>query len=84
MAGDEGKLMQTTDWRILDINHQDNMVVLVSGTSPTVKRYGTPSAIDKAEIELGAKSRFKPTYAAQTTSLFGHIRLRAKRQFRSG
>ena len=53
MAGDEGKLMQITDWRILDINHQDNMVVLVSGTSPTVKRYGTPSAIDKAEIVQG-------------------------------
>jgi hypothetical protein len=52
LAGDEGKLMQTTDWRILDINHQDNMVV-VSGSSPTVKRYGAPSAIDKAEIELG-------------------------------
>jgi hypothetical protein len=29
------------------------MVVLVSGTSPTVKRYGTPSAIDKAEIVQG-------------------------------
>jgi len=53
LAGDEGKLMQTTDWRILDINHQDNMVVLVSGSSPTVKRHGTPSAIDKAEILQG-------------------------------
>ena len=53
LAGDESSVMQTTEWRILDINHQDNMVVLVSGTSPTVKRYGTPSAIDKAEIELG-------------------------------
>jgi hypothetical protein len=51
----EGKVMKVTDsvWRILDINHQENMVVLVSGTSPTVKRYGTPSAIDKVEIELG-------------------------------
>ena len=42
--------MNQDSWRILDINHQDNMVVLVSSDSPTVKRYGTPTAIDKAEI----------------------------------
>lgn len=38
-------------WRILDINHQDNMVVLVSASSPTVKRYGAPSPIERAEVK---------------------------------
>lgn len=37
-------------WRVLDINHQDNMVVLVSSASPTVKRYGAPSSIERAEV----------------------------------
>jgi hypothetical protein len=37
-------------WRILDINHQDNMVVLVSASSPTVKHYSAPSTIDRAEV----------------------------------
>lgn len=42
--------VKTEDWRILDINHQDNMVILVTSSKPTVKRYGAPATIDKAEI----------------------------------
>ena len=39
-------------WRILDINHQDNMVVLVSNASPTIKRFGAPSPIANAEVVM--------------------------------
>lgn len=39
-------------WRILDINHQENMVVLVSSASPTIKRFGAPSPIANAEVVM--------------------------------
>ncbi len=39
-------------WRVLDINHQDNMVVLVSSDSPIVKRYGAPNTIAHVEVVM--------------------------------
>ena len=42
--------MNQDQWRILDINHGENMVVLVSSTTPTVKRYGVPNRIEWAEV----------------------------------
>jgi hypothetical protein len=42
--------MNKDEWRILDINHDENMVVLVSSTTPTVKRYGVPNRIEWAEV----------------------------------
>jgi hypothetical protein len=38
--------MNKDEWQILDINHDENMVVLVSSTTPTVKRYGVPNRIE--------------------------------------
>jgi hypothetical protein len=43
--------MNQDEWRILDINHDENMVVLVSSTTPTVKRYGVPNRIEWAEVD---------------------------------
>lgn len=43
--------MDQDKWRILDINHDENKVVLVSSTNPTVKRYGVPNNIEWAEVE---------------------------------
>ena len=42
--------MNQDQWRILDINHGENRVVLVSSTTPTVKRYGVPNSIEWAEV----------------------------------
>ncbi len=42
--------MDQEEWRILDIDHEKNMVVLVSSKSPTVKRYGLPNSIEWAEV----------------------------------
>ena len=42
--------MNQDHWRILDINHGENRVVLVSSTTPTVKRYGVPNRIEWAEV----------------------------------
>lgn len=38
------------DWKIMDIDHDKRMVVLVSSSTPTVKRFGVPSAIERAEV----------------------------------
>jgi hypothetical protein len=43
--------MNQDEWRILDINHDEKKVVLVSSTSPTVKRYGVPNKIEWAEVD---------------------------------
>jgi hypothetical protein len=43
--------MNQDEWRILDIDHEKNMVVLVSNKSPTVKRYGVPNNIEWAEVD---------------------------------
>jgi hypothetical protein len=43
--------MSLDQWKILDINHDENMVVLVSSTTPTVKRYGVPNNIEWAEVD---------------------------------
>jgi hypothetical protein len=43
--------MSLDQWKILDINHDENMVVLVSSTSPTVKRYAVPTNIEWAEVD---------------------------------
>jgi hypothetical protein len=45
--------MDQDKWRVLDINHDENMVVLVSSTTPTVKRYGVPNRIEWAEVDGG-------------------------------
>jgi hypothetical protein len=42
--------MDQEEWRILDINHDKNMVVLVSNKSPTIKRYGVPHNIEWAQV----------------------------------
>ena len=42
--------MNKDEWQILDINHDENMVVLVSSTTPTVKRYGVPNRVEWAEV----------------------------------
>jgi hypothetical protein len=42
--------MHQDQWQILDINHDENMVVLVSSTNPTVKRYAVPNNIEWAEV----------------------------------
>jgi hypothetical protein len=42
--------MNSDEWRILDINHDENKVVLVSSKSPTVKRYAVPNNIEWAEV----------------------------------
>jgi len=38
-------------WRILDIDHDKNTVILVSSSTPTVKRYSVPTPIQWAEVE---------------------------------
>ena len=43
--------MSKDQWRILDINHDEKKVVLVSSTTPTVKRYGVPNNIEWAEVD---------------------------------
>ncbi len=37
-------------WRILDIDHDKNTVILVSSSTPTVKRYSVPTLIQWAEV----------------------------------
>jgi hypothetical protein len=46
-----GDVMAHEEWQILDINHEENKVVLVSNKSPTVKRYGVPNNIEWAEVD---------------------------------
>jgi hypothetical protein len=43
--------MDQDRWRVLDINHDESMVVLISSTTPTVKRYGVPNRIEWAEVD---------------------------------
>ena len=43
--------MSQNEWQILDINHDENKVVLVSSKSPTVKRYGVPNNIEWAKVD---------------------------------
>ena len=38
-------------WRILDIDHDKNTVILVSSSTPTVKRYSVPTPIQWAEVD---------------------------------
>ena len=38
-------------WRILDIDHDKNTVILVSSSTPTVKRYSVPHNIEWAEVD---------------------------------
>lgn len=42
--------INASDWKILDIDHDKRMVVLVSSSTPTVKRYSVPSPIQWAEV----------------------------------
>jgi hypothetical protein len=42
--------MSLDQWQILDINRDENMVVLVSSTTPTVKRYAVPNRIEWAKV----------------------------------
>jgi len=59
-------------WRILDINHQENMVVLVSSASPTIKRFGAPSPIANAKVVMAqALSLLPPCPAGTPTLTFG-------------
>lgn len=37
-------------WQILDIDHDKRMVVLISKSFPTVKRFGVPNPIQWAEV----------------------------------
>lgn len=37
-------------WSILDIDHDKNTVILVSSSTPTVKRYSVPTPIQWAEV----------------------------------
>jgi len=43
--------MNQNEWRILDINYDENKVVLVSNKSPTVKRYSVPNSVEWAEVD---------------------------------
>jgi hypothetical protein len=49
-GGVVGVVMHQNQWQILDINHDENMVVLVSSTTPTVKRYAVPNRIEWAKV----------------------------------
>jgi hypothetical protein len=38
-------------WRVLDIDHDKNTVILVSSSTPTVKRYSVPTPIQWAQVD---------------------------------
>ena len=42
--------MDSHVWQILDIDHDKKMVIFVSSTNPTVKRYSVPTPIQWAEV----------------------------------
>jgi hypothetical protein len=43
--------MNKNHWRILDIDHDKNTVILVSSSTPTVKRYSVPTPIQWADVD---------------------------------
>ena len=43
--------MHQDQCKIQDTNHDENMVVLVSSTNPSVMRYAVPNRIDWAEVD---------------------------------
>lgn len=42
--------MMKYDWRVVEINRLEDMVTLVSSATPTIKRFGAPTPIDRCEV----------------------------------
>ena len=43
--------LNNNTWRVEEVSHKDNMVVLVSDYSPTIRRFGVPEAIDRVRLD---------------------------------